>query len=176
MADKWNKSVNNLYYLVVADFGDEIGTCTIETYSTLEKAQNYINNVVLAGKEDSVNLLGSNIQLAKRVYITLEDDNRNEQILETYENTVILDKLQEIYDLISKDGKHYFNYGFRCTQGMFVMSLMKVVKIEIPLEKAGSLMDVKVRLKDVNSNFDDKIVSLSEIYVCAKSYFKEIKL
>lgn len=56
------------------------------------------------------------------------------------------------------------------------MSLMKVVNIEIPLEKAGSLMDVKVRLRDVNSNFDDKVVSLSEIYVHAKSYFKEIKL
>lgn len=98
MADKWNKSVNNLYYLVVADFGDDIGTCTIQTYSTLEKAQNYINNVVLAGKEDSANLLGSNIQLAKRVYITLEDDNGNEQILETYENTIISNKLQEIYD------------------------------------------------------------------------------
>ncbi len=176
MNKKWDKKVNNLNYLVVADFGDNIGTCTIQAYDTLEKAQHYINKTVLAGKEDFVNPLGIDVQLAEKVYITLEDDNENEQIIEVYENNAISDKLQEIYDLISKDGNHYFNYGFKYVQGVSVMCLMKVVHIVTPLEKVGSLMKVKVKLRDVNSGADDKISTLSEIYVNARSYFREIEL
>ena len=106
----------------------------------------------------------------------MEDDNKNGQIIEIYKNNTISDKLQAVYDLISKDGDHYFNYGFKYVQGVSVMCLMKVVHIVTPLEKVGSLMKVKVKLRDVNGGANDKISTLFEIYINARSYFKETEL